>query len=221
MIPVIDLLIKDLFKEGLDHLRANTDKLDRYFSMLPDKNKEDIKYILNNINIPVLSGFPREENKIPCFIVMVAGEEQTNYGLGDGIDENYYEQGLGEDNYINWSEDGSRYIQENIQMNAQVRVEVWSDNAVVTSLLYAVAKYLFLRVKTQLVKDGIITPSISGGDLDPVPDYLAMFIYRKALTISFEYTASYHVENLMIGKEEDQFNLGTTEDNLEIEGYGY
>lgn len=221
MIPVLDLLIKDLMKEGIEHLRQNIDKVDRYFSHLPEKNMEDIKFILENINIPVLCGFPREENKIPCLVVMVAGEDEVPYGLGDGIDERYYEQGLGEDNYLNWSPDGSKYIQENIQMNAQIRIEVWSDNAIMTSLLYAITKYCFLRAKTRLVQQGILTPTLGGGDLEPVPEYLSFFIYRKALTINLEYTASYHVEDYVIGKEDDQFELGTTIDDIDFESFGY
>lgn len=222
MIPVLDLLIKDLMKEGIEYLRANSDKVERYFSMIPQKHLEDIQYILNNTNIPVLSGFPREENKIPCFIVMVAGEDETPYGIGDGIDERYTEQFLGQENYLEWDEEeGSKYIQENIQLNAQIRVEIWSDNAVMASLLYAIAKYCFLRAKTRLVKKGILLPTLSGGDLEPVPDYLPIFIYRKALTISCEYTASYHVGDLLIGKEDDQFDYKTTIDDLDIKSHGF
>lgn len=218
MIPVLDLYFKQVVRDGLEILRSHQDKLEEYFSFVPKDNIIDIKHILNDIKLPVLTGFPIKENKIPCIIVQISGEQETPYGLGDGIDENYPEQARGDYNYLTWEE--SKYIRANSQFKANIRFEIWSDNAVMVSLLYAVVKYCLLRAKVKMYEDGFLTPSIGGGDLEPIPDYLPIFIYRKALTMEIDYVASYHVGNEVIGGE-GQFNKHTTIDDINIDVDGY
>lgn len=216
MLPIIDLLIKRYINEGLERLRNNPDRIRKYFSYASDETIDDMVKLITEYKLHVLSGYPREPVQMPCFVITIAGENESTYGIGDGRDENYPEWTEGNHNYLHWNEDGSKYIRENAQMKAQVRVEVWSDNAVVTSFLYAIAKYCLFSAKTDMNNHRIYIPNISGGDLEPVPQYMSIFVYRRAVMINFEYELSYHVADEIIGKEESHFPLGTTIDDIDI-----
>lgn len=218
MIPVLDLYIKERIREGLEVLRTRPEKFKEYFSYVPEDNLKEIEHVLTQLKIPILTGFPRKENKIPCIIVQISGEEEVPYALGEGIDENYPEEYLGQGNYLDW--ELSDYIRGNSQFKAQVRVEIWTDNAIMTSLLYAIVKYCLLRAKLKMTDDNFLTPKVGGGDLEPIPDYLPIFIYRKAVTLEVDYIASYHVGDLAIG-DDDQFNKKTTIDDIGIVDSGY
>lgn len=219
MIPLIDLQVVEYIKSGLGRLRKDEKKLDNYFSYASPKTIQSMRKLIQEYRIPVLNGFPRNETQLPCIIVQIGEEAQANYGLGDGIDENYPEQSVGDENYLHWTgEDSSTYVQENIQLSALLRIEVWSDNAVITSFLYAIVKYCLLSSKWQMVNDGLILPSIGGGDLEPAPDYLDnLFVYRRAILLNFDYVAQYHVADQIIGREPSHFPLETTVADIDID----
>lgn len=219
MIPLIDLQVVEYIKSGLGRLRKDAKKLDNYFSYASPKTIQSMQKLIQEYRIPVLNGFPRNETQLPCIIVQIGEEAQANYGLGDGIDENYPEQSVGDENYLHWTgEDSSTYVQENIQLSALLRIEVWSDNAVITSFLYAIVKYCLLSSKWQMVNDGLILPSIGGGDLEPAPDYLDnLFVYRRAILLNFDYVAQYHVADQIIGEEPSHFPLETTVADIDID----
>lgn len=222
MIPLIDLLFTKCIEDGLNSLKNNPDKIDYIFSYASKKTIEYLKDVILNYEIYILPGYPRTENKLPCYIVQISGEEEVPYSLGGGIDYEYHEQLEDNFNYLNWDkEDNTQYIQENAQMRANIRVESWSDNAVITSFMYAIAKYSLLRSRDELERNGIMLQNLSGTDLEPVPDYLPTFVYRRAVTISFEYILSYHVDDKVIGKEEDHLPVGATIDDVEISMKGY
>lgn len=218
MFPVIDLLFKKYVEQGLEELRKRPDKIRKYFSYASDKTKEDMVELITKYKINVISGYPREPAEMPCFIVAIAGEDEVPYGIGNGIDERYPEYDEGRDNYLDWYlEEDSKYIRENAQMRAQIRVEVWSDNAVITSFLYAIGKYALFASRWEMDQEGLINIEISGGDLEPVPDYMTTFVYRRAIMVNFEYPLAYHVGNQVIGKEKGHLPLNTHIDDIETE----
>lgn len=222
MIPIIDLLVKNYIEDGMMRLRKEPDRIRRYFSYANKKTIEDMVRLVTQFKIHILSGYPRQPTELPCIIITIAGEDEVPHGIGDGVDQAYPEWERGEKNYLHWTgEDNSKYVRENAQMRAQIRVEAWSDNAVTTSFLYALIKYCLFSAKWDMVNNEIILPTVSGGDLEPVPDYMTIFVYRRAVMLNFEYTLGYHVGGLIIGKEEGHFELGTTIDDLDIKMKGY
>lgn len=216
MLPLIDLLIKKYIEEGLERLRKNPKKLRQYFSHASDETIKSMEKLITEYKINVLSGYPRTQVELPCFVVTIAGEDEVPYGIGDGVDELYPEWLEGNTNYLHWEESGSEYVRENAQMKGQVRVEVWSDNATITSFLYAIAKYCLFAAKRDMVQERIHIPTVSGGDLEPVPDYMTIFVYRRAVILNFEYELSYHVLDREIGKEEGHFKLNTNVGDIDI-----
>lgn len=219
MIQMLDLFVKSRLRKVLDYLSKNTELIDEYFQYADKDTNNDIKRFIKEYQIEVLSSYPREELYLPCIVVLVESEQEISYGLGNGIDENYigYES---DSNYLNWSKDIKHPIQENIQMQSNIRCEIWSDNAVITSFLYAITKYCLLSTRKDFEKENIILSSLSGGDLEPIPDYINFFVYRRALTLSCEYTSTYFRFDEFAGDLESQFNLGATVKDIAINGKG-
>ena len=219
MIQMLDLFVKSRLRKVLDYLSENTELIDEYFQYADKNTNNDIKRFIKEYQIEVLSSYPREELYLPCIVVLVESEQEIPYGLGSGIDENYigYES---DSNYLNWPKDIKHPIQENIQMQSNIRCEIWSDNAVITSFLYAITKYCLLSTRKDFEKENIILSSLSGGDLEPIPDYINFFVYRRALTLSCEYTSTYFRLDEFAGDLESQFNLGTTVKDIAINGKG-
>ena len=219
MIPLIDLLIRRYIEEGIERLDKNPRKIREYFSYASDKTIKSVEKLVTEYRINVLSGYPREVTHLPCIVVSIAGEEEVPYGIGDGIDENYREFGIGEDNYTDWfKEENSKYIQESIQMRASIRAEIWGTDAVVTSFLYAIVKYCLLSARNSMYEEGLMLATISGGDLEPAPEYFPEFVYRRAVILDFEYTADYHVGDKIIGQEDDHFPVGTKKIGINVKG---
>lgn len=219
MIPIIDLLIKNYVEQGLERLRKNPRKIKEYFSYANDKTIKSMEKLITEYKIHVLSGYPKEPIQLPCIVISIAGETEIPYGIGNGIDEGYREFELGNENYLNWSEEhNSTFIQENVQMKAQIRAEVWATDSIVTSFLYGITKYCLLSARNDMENEGLQLIELSGGDLEPAPDYFPEFVYRRATMLDFEYTSSYHVGDLVIGKEEGHIPIGTKEIGVNING---
>lgn len=217
MIQLIDLFVKNKIKKVLNYLSKNVELIDKFFLYADEDTNRDVKIFIKDFKIDVRSSYPREEVYLPSIIVLVENEQEVNYGLGSGIDENYI--GLGE-NYLDWPKGKKHPIQENIQMHTSIRCEVWSDNAVTTSFLYAITKYCLLATRKEFEEENIILSSLSGGDLEPIPDFINFFVYRRALNLECEYTSSYYRLGEYAGKMDSQFNLGTSLDDIDIEAKG-
>lgn len=215
MIPIMDLYVRRLIEQYLQYISKNIDLLDNQFRFASENTINDIKKLIRNYEIKVRSGYPREQTQLPCIVVVIDSEQEETHGLGDSIDTGY--DGLDE-NYLNWDKEKDNYIKEHTQMKINVRCEVWSDNAVVTSFLYSIVKLALLSTRFKMVEKGIMLPSLSGGDLEPVPEYITdVFVYRKAVILSCSYEIEYYVQNLIAGKPSSQFSLGTTIDDLSFE----
>lgn len=217
MIQLIDLFVKNKIKKVLNYLSNNIELIDKFFLYADEKTNQDVKKFLREYKINVTSSYPREELYLPSIIVLVENEQEVPYGIGSGIDENYI--GLGE-NYLDWPKDEKHPIQENIQMHTSIRCEVWSDNAVITSFLYAITKYCLLATRKEFEEENIILSSLSGGDLEPIPDYINFFVYRRALNLECEYTSSYYRFGEFAGEMDSQFNLGASVDDIDIGAKG-
>lgn len=218
MMPVLDSFVIGKIKQFLKYLAKKPEIIDKQFEC-EEKDKQIIKKLIEGYEIKVLSGYPREQRQIPCVVVVIDSENEVPYGLGSGIDEDYFDR---DDNYLKWNEEETNYIQENTQMQINIRCEVWADSALVTSFLYSIVKYALLSTRFQMIDKGFINPSISGGDLEPATEYIPdYFIYRKAVILNLEYTISYYVQEFIAGKPNSQMMIGTDIDDIDIKLGGY
>ena len=69
MIPLVDLLMRKYVEDGIEELRNNPEKIERYFSMASDKTMKSMRDLITGYKIEILSGFPRKETQLPCVII--------------------------------------------------------------------------------------------------------------------------------------------------------
>ncbi|WCS68720.1 hypothetical protein Goe19_00790 [Bacillus phage vB_BsuM-Goe19] len=75
--------------------------------------------------------------------------------------------------------------------NATFRVEAWSANADLTGEMYHLLKWCLLSGRDELGSDKLlIRQKMSGGDLNPAPDYMPTFVYRRGLNFWCQYESS-------------------------------
>lgn len=75
--------------------------------------------------------------------------------------------------------------------NATFRVEAWSANADLTGEMYHLLKWCLLSGRNELMNDKLlIRQKMSGGDLNPAPDYMPTFVYRRGQNFWCQYESS-------------------------------
>lgn len=189
MMPLIEDYLKESLVARIEFLKKNPEYIQRIFGTLGKRSTLAglNKYLLNN-EIKTVIGFPREPNQVPCFVITLAGEQEVYNGLGDCTDEDlFYEE---EDEFSPPDEEERPSI-SCVNMEATYRIEAWSDNGDLTAYMYTLAKWAMLVTRTEMISNGILLPKISAADLEPVPDYFPIFIYRRALMMSFQYENKY------------------------------
>ena len=65
--------------------------------------------------------------------------------------------------------------------NINYRIECWSDNGDLTVYMYHIIKYIIIQTRKKLEMHGLTKGNLSGGDLEPIPEYFPNFIYRRTL----------------------------------------
>ena len=68
-----------------------------------------------------------------------------------------------------------------------------------------------------MLKDGFKLPKLTGTDLEPVPDYIPVFVYRRALMISFRFeNLFFDDDGTMIGEGEYQLPVNADIDDVNV-----
>lgn len=190
MIPFLELYLKNLIEADIAYIKANSDIIDRMFSLVDKSSSDSFKTYLLNTNVRVVLGYPRNDPAVlPCYCLMLGGEDEEYEALGDYEEEGFYEEEdeTGETVTVNSDIYGTF-------MNSNFRIECWADNGDLTVFLYYLLKFIFLRNRLNMAESaGVILPKISGGDLEPIPDYFPMYVFRRALSLSGKIENSYSI----------------------------
>lgn len=185
MIPLIDDYLKDVITKNLTFLKEHPEVIDKLFSPLAKRETVDkIKQFIINHKLKVIIGFPREPQSLPCYVITLAGEQEQPLGIGEDMGTYDIDFNTEEDN-----ENSLPYVPLSaVGMNASYRVECWSDNGDLTSYMYSILKFCLLSERFEMYKKDLLNISLSATDLEPVPDYFPVFVYRRALMVSLMYT---------------------------------
>jgi len=112
---------------------------------------------------------------------------------------------------IEAEEDEARILEA--YFDPQYRIEVWTNNAEVTIMMWDVAKWLLLRYRAYLETTfGMMSQRLGGGDVIPQPDYYPEFVYIRSLEFSCKVidtipTEAFKISNVRVGKTD--FGQGT------------
>ena len=81
-------------------------------------------------------------------------------------------------------------------MSFSYRIECWTDNSELCTYMYHLLKFIMLFKRQLLIENGIIKPILQGTDLEPVPDYFPVFVYRRSLIVSGQAENYYDAEEV-------------------------
>lgn len=197
MIPLIDDYIQFFIVEKLAWLKKHPVVIDHIFNTGKRETLNKLKDFIINKKVKVVIGYPKDQTSLPAYVITLAPEQEQPIGLGDdGEYYSGYELGLGED-ADNWEKSAESKLSEFLAgtyMNATYRIECWSDNGDLTSYMYIILKWCLWTSRQQMLSLGWVNIKLSGSDLEPVPDYMPVFIYRRASQINLMYENLYYEE---------------------------
>lgn len=213
MIPLVDAYLKDLIQRKMTFIKNNPQLIPKIFGTLGTRTTlKSFTEFVTKRKVGVLIGFPRDPQNLPCYVIMVAGEQEAPLGLGDNIDDY-------EDNDFNEYEsdpDLNQFVLDSVDMKSTYRIECWSDNGDLTAYMYILLKWCLLSGRREMLGKGLKLPQLSGSDLEPVPDYIPVFVYRRSLMITFQYENIFFDDEYKRGDESGHIPLEATPDNLHV-----
>lgn len=184
MMPLVEDFLRSCLEQRIGWLKKNPDEVTKIFGVLGKRaSMTNFKNYLKNTDFKILLGFPKEATQLPCYVITLAGEQEIASGLGDSIDEDLDK--YTEDEYGDYRIDVS-------WMQSNYRIEAWTDNADLAVYMYIIAKWAMLVSRHDMLENGFVIPNVSGADLEPAPDYLPLFVYRRALMVAFQYENHYY-----------------------------
>ena len=205
MMPLVDDYLQMYIVEGLRFLKEHPKLIDRIFLTGKRTTLNSLKEFITKKSIKVVIGYPKDQTSLPCYVISLAPEQEVPLGLGDGEEEYLdYEGELGEN--PDATEIAINQFSEYINgtyMNSNYRIECWSDNGDLTSYMYIILKWCLWTAKSKMLKNGWVNISLSGTDLEPVPDYMPIFIYRRSAQVNLQYENLYYnnIERIKLPSE--------------------
>ena len=86
MIEISEKVVVNSLRAGLKLLRDNPELFDRIFPALNTEERHKIKQYLTNDTVKVTYGYPVNRASLPCFALMLGGENESEQNLGDYVD---------------------------------------------------------------------------------------------------------------------------------------
>lgn len=193
MIPLIDDFLQFYIVEKLKWLKNNPVVIDHIFHTGKRETLDKLKDFIINRKLKVIIGYPKEQNSLPCYVITLAPEQEQPIGLGDNAESfTNYDLGMGESPLEQEVEESLQSFLASTYMNSNYRIECWSDNGDLTAYMYVILKWCLWSSRQDMLNLGWVNITLSGTDLEPVPDYMPVFIYRRSLQIAITYENMYY-----------------------------
>lgn len=195
---VPEIVVRDALLDTLAQVRAAyVDDtipllLERVYGNLTPTLRADLERWLAEHDVPIVMGWPRDEQVTPCWVVVVNPEELSGTYLGDASASevgSYGEHLLG--TAQRWS--------------STIGVLTYSENADLTRWLYDLAKWGLGSRRQQLAALFPHGQRMSGRDLEPVRlgDAGGRLTYRRALTMVGELDQTDVISDVVVDVETD------------------
>ena len=193
MIPLIDDYIQAILVNKLRILKNNPTLMDVIFQTGNADTIGKLKDFIVNKKIRVVIGYPREQSTLPAYVITLAPEQEQPSGLGENF-QIYGPEGLGDidDDPDEIAQDWLSDTISSTFMNGTYRIECWSDNGDLTAYMYCILKWALWSSRKEMLQIGWTNIRLDGTDLEPVPDYMPVFIYRRAAQLNLVYDNLYH-----------------------------
>lgn len=196
MIPLIDDYLQLFIADKLKFLKDNPAILDHIFSTGKRETLRKLKDFVINNKLRVIIGYPQQATHLPAYVITLAPENEQPIGLGDNYNTYLDEDlGIGADTQSPIAKEAEKEMRQFIAavyMNSNYRIECWSDNGDLTAYMYVILKWCLWSNRQKMLALNWVNISLSGMDLEPAPDYMPIFIYRRALQINLMYENLYY-----------------------------
>lgn len=217
MIPLPDDFLLEYTARNISWLKAHPEFVDQIFYTSTRETAGKIKKFLTSQTMHVTLGYPRDQTGLPAFSIVMSPESETPLGVGDELgtfDEFYLGATLDpkeddrelteeEREVVEYAQNKLRELLENTGMRASYRIECWADNADMTAYMYAILKWSTWGCRRDMYRLGWKEITLSGMDLEPMTEYMPVFVYRRALQISMEYESVYYTDIGALGEYGD------------------
>lgn len=201
MIPLVDDYLQLFIAEKLKFLKEHPTIIDHIFHTGKRETLSKLRDFIENKKIKVIIGYPKDQTSLPCYVITLAPESEQPTGLGDNSETfDDYDLGLGDTNEQQAAEEKLVEFLASTYMNSNYRIECWSDNGDLTSYMYVILKWCLWSSRQQMFDLGWVNVRLSGLDLEPVPDYMPVFIYRRSAQITLMYENLYYEEIHNLGQ---------------------
>lgn len=205
MIPMVDDFLQMFIVERLTWLKKNPKMLDYLFLAGQRSTVSKLRDFIENRKIKVVIGYPKEQSSLPAYVITLAPEQEQPSGLGDNFGSWAEDElgGGGIPEEVDVEEIAESYLPQFLAdtfMNSNYRIECWSDNGDLTAYMYVILKWCLWTSKSRMLDLGWINPTLSGTDLEPVPDYMPIFVYRRSVQLNVIYDNLYYENIDEIGK---------------------
>lgn len=167
---LVERLLKRVLEVSVKLLKDDEETAKRYFSNFFDttmSTTERDQFVQAFINTPptTVLGYPRVGAEVPCYAIVLSGEEESEAFLGDyaGSDDKFDYTGA--------------------FFTANYAVFVHSTHPDITGVLYQLAKAIIHANKALLMQAGIAGVTLSGGELAPDESYMPENWFSRVLRI--------------------------------------
>lgn len=191
MVPIIDDFLQSMIVNKLRYLKENPKLIEYIFSTSKPETIVMLQGLLTTQKIRVVIGFPREQSTLPAYVITMAPEQEQPSGLGDNFEDfGESEWGIGESPEEVAQKHMDAFVNSTFMVSTY-RIECWSDNGDLTAYMYSILKWCLYVSRREMLAMGWANITLSGTDLEPVPDYMPIFVYRRAGQITMTYDNSY------------------------------
>lgn len=233
MIPLPDDFLLEYTARNIAWLKKHTQFLDQIFYTSTRETVAKIQKFLTTQTMHVTLGYPRDQTVLPAFSIVMSPESEEPLGIGDELgtfDEFYSGTTLypkseerilteAEQAVVDYAESQLAKFLENTGMRASYRIECWADNADMVTYMYAILKWSTWACRQDMHRLHWTNVTLAGMDLEPMTEYMPVFVYRRALQISMAYENVYYTDIEALGRFGDMIkDPGKYVDDPEVSG---
>lgn len=145
----------------------------------------------------IVAGYPSGNVELPKIAVVLRGENDSMAFLNNLI----------------LVEDSPNTGAYGVRQRGTYGIGIYTENASLTTNLYTLVKHILLAKFLYLEKYNVTNIVLSGGDLEPNPEYLPAYVYLRFLNVEAEYLHAVRIPISQVGGRVAGYNNSMLNDD--------
>lgn len=168
----LEFLMRERLRVGLQAFRDDPTLVDRLFEDLSLNSRTNIKDWLQNHEVSIILGFPRNLEDFPCWTLAMAGESPAGIPLGQLFDHEYD------------STDGESDNMGDL-VNKTYQITTMSQDPDLTLILATMLQHILKSMRQDLDLEGFHRMTVAQQDaVDLRVQFLPNYLYTRTTTFS-------------------------------------